>query len=162
MKARLLAYTTRLFLFAVLWLLLAGTRAESVIIAVVGIAAATIASLVLWPASDLQLRWTRMPALALYFLLHSLRGGLDVAQRAFSPTLPVAPDFIRYETTLGSEAARVLFTWMIGMMPGTSSVHLEQGNRLTVHVIDIGAYNRHHLEVLERKLAVVFDGGRSS
>lgn len=156
MKPHPLTVLRRLVLFGALWLLLAGPRGETPAVAALAIIGATITSLFLWPSVRLHLRWTRLPALAGYFAIHSVRGGIDVARRVFSPALPTRPDLLPYETTLSREAARVLFVWMIGLMPGTASVNLESGNRLTVHVIDTTAHPADNLRALERRIAAVF------
>jgi len=157
MKPRPLTVLSRLVLFGAGWLLLAGPRWDTPAVAALAIIGATITSLFLWPPGRAHLRWTRLPTLAGYFAIHSVRGGIDVARRVFSPALPTRPDLLSYETTLSHEAARVLFVWMIGLMPGTASVNLESGNRLTVHVIDTTAHQVDHLRALERHLAAVFD-----
>lgn len=95
--------------------------------------------------------------LAADFFGRSLSGGIDVARRALSPSLPVAPGFITYETRLDTNAGRVIFTWMIGMMPGSSSVNLDSRNRITVHVIDPAVSGRENLAILEEKLAAVIN-----
>ena len=69
--------------------------------------------------------------------------------------MPLQPDFIAYETTLRSEAGRVLFTWMIGLMPGSASVNLEQDTRITIHVIDRMAYDTEGIRELESRIGAV-------
>jgi len=148
---------TRLILFSTLWLLLAGAQWKSPAVAMLAIIAGVFASLILWPDGWPRIRWKSVPALTIYFFGRSLSGGLDVARRAFSPSLPVAPSFITYETRLDTNAGRVMFTWMIGMMPGSSSVNLDSHNRITVHVIDPALSGREDLAILEDKLAAVID-----
>lgn len=156
MKPRPLTVLRRFCLFGALWLLLAGPRWETPFVAALAIIGATLTSLFLGPSDRVYLRWTRLPALAGYFAIHSVQGGIDVARRVFSPALPTRPDLLSYETTLSGQAARVLFVWMIGLMPGTACVGLESGNRLTVHVIDKTTYRARDLQALERRIAAVF------
>jgi len=148
---------SRLILFSCLWLLLAGAQWKSPAVALLAISGGAFASLSLWPDGWPRIHWKRVPALAFYFFGRSLAGGIDVARRAFSPSLPVAPGFITYETRLGTNAGRVIFTWMIGLMPGSSSVDLDSRNRITVHVIDPALSGREDLAILEDKLAAVID-----
>jgi multicomponent Na+:H+ antiporter subunit E len=147
----------RLALFALLWILLSAAYATSPLFIFLAVVTATVTSLLLWPTAPPAIRWLRLPVLALYFLRKSISGGVDVARRAFSPSMPLQPDFITYEATLGSEAARVLFTWMIGLMPGSASVNLEQDTRITIHVIDRTAYDKEGIRELESRIAAVLE-----
>lgn len=148
---------SRLAIFTLLWLPLAGTRVESPVIGALAILAASVSSLLLWPQSGLYLRWRNLPPLVCHFFVHSLLGGIDVARRAFSRSMPLEPAFLHYQTSIRSEAGRVLFIWVIGMMPGTASVDLQHTDRITVHVIDIREYNESNLRRIEQKIAAVFD-----
>lgn len=155
MTGLLLTIMSRLVFFSLLWLVLSSASWATPFFAILSVVAAVTASLYLWPATKRRIRWLQVPALAVYFLRESFRGGLDVARRAFSPSMPLQPEFIAFETTLDSEAARVLFTWMIGLMPGTASINLEDDRRLTVHVIDRSMYNRSDLRELESRIGAV-------
>lgn len=147
----------RLAFFALLWIFLSAAYWTSTTFVFLAVVSATVTSLLLWRGAEGTIRWIRIPALAVYFLRQSFSGGVDVARRAFSPTMPLDPAFIAYETKLGSEAGRVLFTWMIGLMPGSASVNLEQDNRLTIHVIDRTMYNTEGVRELESRIAAVLD-----
>jgi multicomponent Na+:H+ antiporter subunit E len=145
----------RLAWLALLWIILSGAEFRSPAVAALTVIAATIASVSLWTTRAGSVRWARVPALVLYFARASLVGGIDVARRAFSPTLPLDPGLIRHSTTLGTEDGLVCFVWMVSLMPGTASVGLD-GNRLTVHVIDRRMYGEDALRQLERRIAAVF------
>lgn len=157
MKPTALTILSRLALFTLLWLPLAGTRLETPFIGALAIAAATASSLMLWPTAGLHLRWRHVPDLARHFLFRSLLGGCDVARRVFSRRIPIQPAFLHYHTSLRTEAGRVTFVWMIGMMPGTASVDLLLPDRITVHAIDARDYNANDLHDLETKIAAVFN-----
>lgn len=155
MNRLLLRLPSRLALFALLWVILSAANWKSPAFALLTIVAASGTSLFLWPATKRDIRWSRIPALAVYFVRGSFVGGLDVARRAFSPGMPLQPEFISYETTLANEAGQVLFTWMIGLMPGTVCVDWENDRHLTVHVIDRSMYNRNDLRELESRIGAV-------
>jgi len=72
--------------------------------------------------------------LAALFLFGSLRGGIDVARRAFAPRMDLAPTVMRYRTSLPSESSRHIFTTMLSLMPGTQSIAAD-GSDLFVHVL---------------------------
>lgn len=143
----------RLFLFCIIWLVLTEGSVSDPVIALLGICAATAASVLLWPRPALRVRWRGFPGFISYFLVASVRGGFDIARRAFSPAMPVQPAFLSYESSLSGEAGRVLFVWTISLMPGTASVKLERGRELTVHVVDRKRYNAADLRRLEERVA---------
>lgn len=157
LRSQLLPFLVRVMAAAVLWIGLTHAAPKTPAIGIITIVSAALASLLLWPPSGTRLRWRRLPRLAIYFLVHSIQGGLDVARRVFSPHLPVRPGFLIHETQLRHETARLLFLWMIGMMPGTASVDLDRSRRITVHVIDTERYDPTDLDALERHIAAVWE-----
>lgn len=68
------------------------------------------------------------------FLVGSLTGGIDVARRALSPRLSLAPVVIRYRLRLATEPGRHLFMLTLSLLPGTLSVALD-GDVLELHVL---------------------------
>jgi multicomponent Na+:H+ antiporter subunit E len=63
-----------------------------------------------------------------------LRGGIDVLNRALSPSLPLRPGFIEIDLNLPTEGMRVLLAWTTSLLPGTASVALIE-KRLVVHAL---------------------------
>jgi multicomponent Na+:H+ antiporter subunit E len=143
----------RSLLFLLLWVLLSEALGRDPVIAGLGIAAATLFSLYMWPRRSLKLRWTALPALTWYFLRSSLKGGIDISCRALAPSMPLHPDRIGIECRLPSEAGLVLFTWMISLMPGTACINLKEGNHLIIHVVDSRMYAEQDLRDLEEKIS---------
>lgn len=91
-----------------------------------------------------------------YFLSISIRGGIDVAKRAFSPSMPIEPGFVRYLLRVSEEGpAAVFFVSTISLVPGTLFVDLEEKTVL-VHVLDVGSGDLEKLEKLERRVAPIF------
>ncbi len=70
-----------------------------------------------------------------FFLVHSVRGGIDVALRALRPSLPIDPRIITYDLRLRGNVARVVFTNTLSLLPGTLSTRLGD-ETLEVHVLD--------------------------
>jgi multicomponent Na+:H+ antiporter subunit E len=145
----------RLLLFGALWTVLAGDWSHPVM-AIVTVSGSVAASLFLWPRLGGHLRWRGVPSLTGYFLWQALMGGIDVARRVLSPSLPVSPDVIEYDSRIESRGGQVLFVWMIGLMPGTASVGWHDDGRVIVHVIDQHRYEQGSLRKLESRLRAVF------
>jgi len=99
-----------------------------------------------------------IPALlrfAPWFVYQSLRGGADVARRAFSPLLPLDPAFVLYRIRLPDEGARIFFTNSISLLPGTFSARIE-GPELCVHLLADSPDVESRLRELEDRVAAVF------
>lgn len=90
-----------------------------------------------------------------FFLLLSLRGGIDVARRALSLSLPLAPGCIEYAARLPGDSALVFFANCISLLPGTLSVDLSPG-RVLVHTLDRHKPVARELAELERRVARLF------
>lgn len=110
------------------------------------------ARLAAWLAVDVR----RLPAFALFFVLASARGGLDVAGRILARTLDIAPGFLTYRTKLRHPGARILFLDLISLLPGTLSADIEAPERLVIHALDIGSDNYRELAQLELEVALLF------
>jgi multicomponent Na+:H+ antiporter subunit E len=123
---------------ALLWLALSGLRypIPGLLAALAGAAvAAWLATIAPRPLTPL-----RLAAFALFFLVESMRGGLDVAWRALHPALPIEPQFHRFRLELPSGQPRALLVSALSMMPGTLSAELEDGGEtLVVHALTGGA-----------------------
>jgi multicomponent Na+:H+ antiporter subunit E len=144
--------------FTALWALLSENNWHDLPLIAGIIVMATASSFALWPVA--AWRWHLWPLVkfAPYFLQESVAGGLDVARRAFSPTLPLDPGIEDFELRLGSEPARVFFAWTVSLLPGTASVRLEE-TRLRMHVLDRGQALEEKLRELERRIGAIFGDG---
>lgn len=92
-----------------------------------------------------------------YFVSISVRGGIDVAWRAFSPSMPLAPGFVEYELRVQpGEAAAVFFAAVISLIPGTLCVEFGSTDKVVVHVVDLRSDFEAELKRLERRSAAVF------
>jgi len=75
-----------------------------------------------------------------FFLVGSLRGGIDVAWRALHPSLPIEPQFRRFALDLPHGQPRTLMVSVLSLMPGTLSAELEDdGTTLVVHALTASA-----------------------
>ncbi len=84
--------------------------------------AATCASLRLLPPETGRVRFVQLLALLPRFLWQSLMAGIDVARRAFAPSLPLHTGFVDYRTGFPRGQARNNFATITSMMPGTVPV----------------------------------------
>ncbi len=90
-----------------------------------------------------------------YFLIESVRGGVDVASRVMRPRLRIAPGISTYDLRLTSVNARVFFLDSVSLLPGTLSADL-RGARLYVHALDINDDIDAALRRLEAQIADLF------
>jgi multicomponent Na+:H+ antiporter subunit E len=69
-----------------------------------------------------------------HFIYQSLVGGIDVAWRAFAPSMPIKPGWIAIRINL-PEGGRVALGGELSLMPGTLAAGTN-GDILLVHVLD--------------------------
>ncbi|MFC7704725.1 Na+/H+ antiporter subunit E [Plastorhodobacter daqingensis] len=127
------AVLRRLAAFATLWLVLAGAAPDALAFGVPVAALATWMSFALLPAGP-PLRLGRGLRALPHFLWRSVVGGVDVAQRAFHPRLPLDPGWAKVRVPLGG-GARVALGAELSLMPGTL-VAGSAGDRLLIHMLD--------------------------
>ena len=92
-----------------------------------------------------------------YFLRVSLVGGIDVARRAWSPSMPLNPGFVVYPLRLEPDGpAAVFFAAVISLVPGTLCAELDGETSVVVHLLDRRASVEEELIHLEQKVARLF------
>lgn len=137
--------TLKAFLISVamligLWLLLAGTGGDEIIIAtVVAVVLSLIFRSSLQVLGDLHLgprALIHIPLFVAVFLLELVKSTLDVARRVLSPSLPINPGIIKVKTRLTSPLGRIILANSITLTPGTMTVDTD-GEDLYIHWIDI-------------------------
>lgn len=144
-----------LLLSAAVWWLLATPDAAAPVAALLAVGTGGILHLGLGGRGEGRISLAGLVGFVPFFLIQSVRGGTDVARRAFSPSLPLSPGFLQHRIRLRAETARVFFVNCISLLPGTLSTRLEGGD-LTVHLLakDPGAGRR--LDLLEARVARLF------
>jgi multicomponent Na+:H+ antiporter subunit E len=153
-QRRSIAWGLQVFLvLAGTWLVLGGPEAWHVGLpaALAGAAAGT------WLVPGEPYRWRPLRLLGFFawFVLASLRGGLDVAWRALRPRMPLAPGFADHPLRLPAGPPRTLMLSVVSLLPGTLSADLDaERNVLCVHYLapDMAA----GLAPLERRIAHLF------
>ena len=143
----------RLLAFALVWWLISEGAAASWSISVPAVLLASWLSARLLPPQ--RLTPSGLLRFLGFFLLHSLLGAVDVAQRAFRPARPLNPGMIDYSLQLGPGLPRVFMLNVVSLLPGTLSADLE-ADCLRVHVLDADQDNPAQLAQLEARVAGLF------
>lgn len=139
----------------VLWLVVDEGHLDSLIVGIPLSLIAAVVSVRLYPGPMPRLRPFGATKFAGYFIVQSFLGGLDVASRAFRPSMPLEPANVVYELRLPRMASRILFLNTVSLLPGTLSSELD-GDRLVVHVLDCSQPVLQELAKLEERIAEVF------
>lgn len=147
-------HTLVLFVLLLLvWLVLDGS--SSVAVGIFFSLAAALAGAWLAPPSPRPLRLLRLPAFAVYFLIESVRGAIDVAWRAFRPNMPLDLRLVTYRLCLPAGKPRTLLVAVVSLLPGTLSAALDADrNSLLVH--SLVGNPRPPVQSLERQIARLF------
>jgi multicomponent Na+:H+ antiporter subunit E len=140
----------RLALLGGIWLALAGTGREALLVGAVAAPAAVWLSLALLPPVA-PVRLARAALLAPGFVARSVIGGIDVAWRAFHPRLPLRPGWLAFPTGL-PDVGRVALGAEIALMPGSLAAGT-RGGRLLIHVLDREGDHVRRLAAEEARLA---------
>lgn len=144
---------SRALLFSLLWWALTDGTAGSWWIGASAVAGAVVISVTLVPSIGIV--WREVMGFVPFFLWHSLKGGVDVAWRAFHPRLPLTPELIEYPLRLPPGLPRVILVNTVSLLPGTLSAEL--GDQvLKVHVLDSLGDFLAELEALEQRVGCMF------
>lgn len=145
----------RILVFSLLWWILTEGGSPFSALGVLGIGLAVLASFRLLPPRSWPLRPLAVLGFLPYFLWQSLLGGLDVASRAMRLRVDVTPIVITHAFSLKSEASRVLFLWVVSLLPGTAAVDI-QGDLARIHALDQRLSDPAVLRELELRVAAMF------
>ena len=146
---------TRLGLFLLVWLSLAGADPSSWIIGAPAVTLATLVALRLATQTSDQSRLLGFIRFVPFFLVESIRGGVDVASRVMRPRLRIAPGVRTYTLRLSGPNARVFFLDTVSLLPGTLSADMRDG-QLFVHALDVHDDINASLRRLEHRIADLF------
>ena len=141
--------------YALLWALLTGGSPGSWLIGGPAAALATAAGAYLSRnASNFQ-PWAALTRFLPFFIYQSLRGAWDVARRAVSPNLPIQPGRFRYPCHLPPGPARVFFTAVVSLQPGTLFV-ADHGTELELHTVALDQPWQRELGHMEHRVTLAF------
>lgn len=144
-----------LVICAGLWWVISDGEVSSWIIGVPAVLVATWAAWRFGSRTSIRLSARGLPRLVAFFLVGSIRGGVDVARRVLSPRLPLKPGFIQYQMRLDGNPARVFFVDCTNLLPGTLAADL-RGDQVEVHVLSLDQDHVRELEKLEAVVASLF------
>jgi multicomponent Na+:H+ antiporter subunit E len=146
--------------YLALWIALIGLDPLDLVVGGFAAVVATWASLRLLPVGVHPVRPAALPRLALRFLGQSVSAGIDVARRAFSPSMPLQPGFLLYPTKFRRGPARNAYASITSLLPGTLAVRDdEQG--LLYHCLDLTQPVAAELAVEETEVARALPGAPS-
>ncbi|MFO7727457.1 MAG: Na+/H+ antiporter subunit E [Desulfonatronovibrio sp.] len=146
-------FIIRWIIFAVLWWGLTHGDMRQWALSVFFISAAAFVSIMLVPVQGISLKG--MVRFIPFFGILSVQGGLDVAARALSPSMPLKTGKIEYSLQLHNPGPRVVFVWSVSLLPGTAGVDLT-GKKLCIHVLDKNLSHEGRLRKLEERIAGIF------
>lgn len=129
------SFVFRLVFFAAGWiLLLGGKKPDDIWFVSIFIIAASIISIYSVPPGQWHLRPIGVIRFFIYFIITALRGGWDVARRAFSRRVSTDPEFIKIEHS-PDPLKTLLLAWVISLLPGTASCVIKK-KTIVIHVLD--------------------------
>jgi multicomponent Na+:H+ antiporter subunit E len=129
---------SRAALYATIWIVIdQSAKPANLAFGVLATAGATWASMTLLPPQTGRVRLGALLARLPRFLWQSLVAGVDVARRAFSPGMPLAPGFVDYPTQLPRGSARNAFELISSLMPGSVPT-AETDTTIEYHCLDTG------------------------
>ena len=105
--------------------------------------------------SPAALVFSKLPGFLIFFIKHSLLGGVDVARRVLQKNISIAPVLYEYSMRLPLGFPQVMMANSVGLLPGTLSVEVEN-NMLTVHVLDKHTDFITELKIVESHIALLF------
>jgi multicomponent Na+:H+ antiporter subunit E len=154
------AVVARALLYFAVWVVVdQSAKPANLAVGMLASVAATWASLALLPPAGGRVRvgvlLLRLPR----FLWQSLTAGVDVARRAFSPRLPLAPGFVDYPVGLPRGPARNAFELISSLMPGSVATD-ETESHVEYHCLDTRQPVAEQLAAEERRYARALEPGR--
>jgi multicomponent Na+:H+ antiporter subunit E len=125
--------------YFLLWMIMAGGQPANIAPGLGAAVLATWVSLALLPPDPAlaNIRPLAVLRLAVRFVWTSVVAGLDIARRAFSPSLPLKLGYLHYPVGLPPGTSRNLFMSVTSLMPGTLPAGTDESGRLIYHCLDV-------------------------
>ncbi|HVL76970.1 MAG TPA: Na+/H+ antiporter subunit E [Noviherbaspirillum sp.] len=148
------ALAWRTLVFAFLWWVLVGGYLGSWYVGVPSIALAVWSSMKLSPPPALRFSPLALLTFFIFFIVQSLKGGVQVAVMALRPTLDLHPAQLDLPLRVSGPAQLVLAS-AVSLMPGTLAMTVEN-NRLRLHVLDARLPIARDVRAAERRIARIY------
>jgi multicomponent Na+:H+ antiporter subunit E len=126
---------TRAAAFGLLWWVLAEGSSDGWMLGTVATVLATWVSLVLLPPEKITVSLSGLFRFLVFFVWHSVRGGVQVAWMAMRGRDSLQPGLLEVPVALLPGAPQVLLVNALGLMPGTAGVEITD-QKLLIHVLD--------------------------
>ena len=149
------SWLVRAGLFAILWWVLTAGDSASWIIGVPAVLLAAWLSISLAGAFAFRLSFAGLSRYLVFFVIESVRGGVDVARRALLPGGRVEPQILHYRTSLAHGLPQDILVYTVSLLPGTLAMDIED-DRLTLHALSGDMQPLESIETCERYVAAVF------
>ncbi|MFT6897574.1 MAG: multicomponent Na+:H+ antiporter subunit E [Paraglaciecola sp.] len=155
--------SNRIIIFSFIWMMLSDAQLSSWSVGIFAVAAATCLSMWLSSHSGIAEN-TLQPRISLYglagfmpfFIIQSVKGGIDTARHALAPNMSLAPGFVEYTYRyLPLGRSREVFVNTLSLLPGSLSVEIHSES-LLVHFLNINAVQTSDLIACEKKVASLF------
>ena len=104
---------------------------------------------------ELSLNMVGLSRYAYFFMIESLRGGIDVCRRVLARKTLVSPDFFEYPMQLQLSYAQQLFISSIGLLPGTLCADRKE-DQLYIHTLDHDTDTTKSIKKLESLVGQIF------
>lgn len=150
--------------YFVIWMIMVGGGLANILPGVGAALLAAWASLWLMPPDPGNARVRPLASLRLFvrFVWGSVVAGVDIARRAFSPSLPLKLGYVVYPVGLPPSAARNLFMSVTSLMPGTLPAGTDDSGGLIYHCLDVDQPVLRQLEQEEALLVQALGGALGS
>lgn len=157
-------YVATFLVLLLVYLMLAGFILEELI---VGIAVSAVLTLILTKyvnySIDYKLPYRLLVFLFVYlpvFMWQLILANIDVARRVLSPTIPLNPGFVKVDTELEGDFAKLTLANSITLTPGTLSIDVDDQS-IYIHTVDVKGKtpeeNKQNISSrFERILGVIF------
>lgn len=150
------SFVRRAALFAALWWVLAEGNFAAWGVGLVSVILALAVSLILLPPGPSRFSLTGLASFLGFFLVQSVKGGVQVALMALRPRLDLRPAVLDIPMRLPEGRARVFLANTLNLLPGTLSAGLE-GKHLRMHVLDERSPVETEVREVEMRIARMLD-----
>lgn len=100
----------------------------------------------------LGIRYGALLSFLPWFVLKSVRGGVEISRLALSKPLSLAPKLFEYHCSLANPRTRALFAMCLNVMLGTTTVRIDD-HCIVIHTITDAAETRADITELEKRIS---------